>query len=278
MNKFIGIEYGRGCLATAIDGGCALATKAVQKMFPNAEWSVVTAEPFNADECARDRFGENFKIQREIYNSTPIGRHILIGGDHSVNFGHFAAIADQFPAKDLCLVYIDAHFDIHNVESGKREASGAPHGSNVRALLGDGDSRWLSLQKKRPALKPENLFFLGARSYEPSEIKFVRDNNIFMRGPEQLKTEAEWAAAASEIRERIGDKPFICSFDFDAIAPKYFKEVLVPASNGISVSTAEFFLNEFKDAYSFEFVEYAPNGDEKSAEIVSALVGIAVNA
>ncbi|MCL1785656.1 MAG: arginase family protein [Alphaproteobacteria bacterium] len=274
MNKFIGIEYGRGCLRVAIDGGCADAPARVREMFSGNDWTIVHSEPFDANECAADRFGENFKIQREIYNRAPAGRHILIGGDHSVNFGHFAAIADQMPDTDLCLVYIDSHLDIHSPESGRQQGSGSPHGSNVRALLGTGDERWLSLMKKRPALKPENLFYLGPRSYEPAEIEFIAENNIFMRTSDELKTPEQRTAAVREIKERIGDRPFVLSFDFDSIDPGLFKEVLVPAKNGIDVAAAEFFIDEFKGAISFEFVEYAPAGDDASAEIVKRLIGI----
>lgn len=270
----MGIEYGRGCLRVAIPDGPALATKSVQKMFPDADWTIVTADPFDASECERDRFGENFKIQKKIYNETPSEKHIMIGGDHSVNFGHFAALADQIPDQDLCLVYIDAHYDIHTPESAVREASGAPHGSNVRALLGDGDSRWLSLQKKMPALKPENLFYLATRSYEPSENNFVNEKNIFNRSPEQLQTPADWANAVREIREQIGDRPFVVSLDFDSMDPSVFTEVLVPADAGVTYEAVEYFVNAFRDAYGFEFVEYVPSGDERVATIVQKLIGI----
>ncbi|MDR0741223.1 MAG: arginase family protein [Rickettsiales bacterium] len=272
MIKFMGIEYGRGCLATAIDGGPALATREIKKMFPDSNWITVTADPFDATECARDRFGENYKIQVKIYNGTPAEKHIMIGGDHSVNFGHFAALADQIPNQDLCLIYIDAHFDIHTPESAAAEASGAPHGTNVRAALGAGDSRWLALPKKHPVLKPENLFFLGARSYEPAEFSFVIENNIFWRNSGQLQTTEQWDAAISEIRGRIGGRPFAVSFDFDAIDPKTFTEVLVPAPDGISLDAAEYFIKEFQDAYGFEFVEYAPNGGTQSADIIKKLI------
>lgn len=274
----MGIEYGRGCLTTAIDGGCALATAAVKEMFPKADWTVVTADSFDAAECAQDRFGENFKIQEKIYNETPTERHIMIGGDHSVNFGHFAALADQHPGQDLCLVYIDAHFDIHTPASAVAQASGAPHGTNVRALMGTGDARWLGLQSKRPALKPENLFYLGTRSYEAAEIDFVNENNIFNRAPAQLQTKEDWVNAVAEIRAKIAGRPFVVSLDFDCMDPSLFKEVLVPADNGISVAAAAFFVNEFKNAYGFEFVEYAPKGDSDTAKIVQELIGIVADA
>lgn len=276
MNKFLGIEYGRGCLRVAAEGGPALATAEVKKMFPDADWTVITAEPFNAEECENDRFGENFKIQSEIYKNTPRDRHILIGGDHSINFGHFSALADQVPDKDLCLIYIDAHFDIHTPDSAIREASGAPHGTNVRALMGKGDARWLSLQQKCPALKPENTFFLGVRSFEPAEAHFVLSNGIYIRSPKQLRRPEDWDKAINEIKEQIGDRPYVISFDFDVIDPGIFKEVLVPAYNGISVEAAKHIINAFKDkAHSIEFVEYSPKGDAPTAKIVKDLIALA---
>ena len=270
----MGIEYGRGCLRTAIEGGPALAPAAIKEMFPNADWTTVIADPFDPTLCANDRFGENFNIQRKIYAATPDDRHIMIGGDHSVNYGHFAALRDRMPDDDLCLVYIDAHLDIHTPKSAIAQASGEPHGTNVRALLGTGDARWLTLQQNKPSLKPENLFYLGTRSYEPAEIEFARKNNIFIRTADELQSPESWVTAVRDIRRNIDARPFVVSFDFDAIDPKYFRDVLVPAENGISVAAGEYFVREFSDAYSFEFVEYAPSGDPQSAKIVKKLVGI----
>lgn len=277
MTNFMGIEYSRGATAMVRDGGPALAPNAVREMFPNGNWIIVSADPATKEQCMADRFGDAFTVQKKIYAATPLGRHIFIGGDHSVNFGHFTAIADQMPDQDLCLVYIDAHLDIHSPESSTAEASGAPHGTNVRANLGTGDARWLSLQSKIPALRPENLFYLGSRSYEPSEINFVRENNIFMRSPDQLQTDGDIDDAITEIRRRIDGRPFVVSFDFDAIDPKYFKDVWVPEPDGISMYTARRLVREFADAHSFEFVEYAPTGDQAAADAVRELVGIAAS-
>lgn len=276
MIPFFGIEYGRGCLRTAIEGGPALAPTAVKQMFTNTKWTTVVADPFDANECANDRFGENFKIQKKIYANTPCDKHIMIGGDHSVNYGHFVALRNQIPTQDLCLVYIDAHLDIHTPESAQAQASGAPHGTNVRALLGDGDKRWLTLQNTVPALKPENLFYLATRSYEPAEIEYASEKNIYIRPAHQLQTKSDWETAVNEVRNKIGNRPFVVSFDFDAIDPKYFRDVLVPAGNGITVEAAEYLIREFSDAHSFEFVEYAPSGDSASADIVKRLLNLVI--
>ncbi len=277
MKTIMGIEYGRGATATVTNAGPALGPAATKKLFPHNPWISVTPDEFNLTECLADRFGENAKIQQKIYSSTPSESHTMIGGDHSVNFGHFAAIADQFPDQDICLVYIDAHLDMHTPETSRTEASGAPHGTNVRALLGQGDTRWLELQKKKPALKAENLFYLGSRSYEPSEIKNVNNNNIYIKHAKSLYDSESTQKIIDEIRKKIGNRKFIVSFDFDAIDPNYFSDVLVPEPNGITPDIAAQLIHAFSDAYSFEFVEYAPTGDKASAELVKQLVSIIAN-
>lgn len=278
MKPMMGIEYGRGATAAIVTQGPALAPDAVKQMYPSANWTMVKADPYDAELCAKDRFGENFLIQKKIFASTPQEPHIMIGGDHSVNFGHFSALVDRLPKEDLCLIYIDAHLDIHTPESSKAEASGAPHGTNVRALLGEGDARWLSLQKRHPALQSENLFYLGSRSYEPSEIRYVSNKNIYMRSAEELQIPETWKRTADEVLRKIGNKPYVVSFDFDAIDPSLFKDVLVPEANGISFEAAEYFIKRFApNAHSFEFVEYSPSGDEQSANIVKKLIGIVAN-
>ncbi len=277
MIKFLGVEYSRGATAKIINGGPALAPRTVQKMFPDADWTIISPDPISDEDCMADRFGDSFNMHKKIYPNTPTEKHIFIGGDHSVNFSHFAAIADQHSNEDLCLVYFDAHLDIHTPQSSKAEASGAPHGTNVRHLLGEGDERWLSLPKNKPVLKPENLFYFGSRSFEPSEIKYVKENNIFYRTPAQLQTKEDWDNAFAQVRNRIGNKKFVISFDFDGIDEKYFKDVWVPESNGLSLDFAKYFVEQFSDAINFEFVEWAVSGDKQSADIVRELIGIVVN-
>lgn len=275
MNKFIGVEYARGATARIINDGPALAPAAVREMFPNANWTMISPDAVPDDVCMADRFGENLMIQKKVYAATPRTRHIFIGGDHSLNFGHFSAIADAMPDQDVCLVYVDAHLDMHTPESSRAQASGAPHGTNVRHDLGDGDARWLEMPRRVPGLRPENLFYLATRAFEPAEIEFVRANNIFMRTPDEIKTDRALDDAIAEIRRRIDGRPFVLSFDFDAIDPQYFKDVLVPEPNGISMYTARRLVREFSDADSIEFVEYAPRGDIASAQAVETLVRIA---
>ena len=277
MIEFMGIEYARGATAKITNAGPALGPNAIKQMFPNADWTIIAADNISPEVAAQDRFGDAFGVHKKIYAATPRGKHIMIGGDHSVNFGHFAALSDHAPDEELCLVYIDAHLDIHTPESSQAQASGAPHGTNVRALLGDGDARWLGLIKNKPALKPCNLFYIGTRAFEPAEIEYAHSQNIYIRTASDLQNESDWARTVREIRKKIGARPFVVSFDFDAIDPTFFPDVLVPEPNGISLDAARYFLSQFSDADSFEFVEYAPSSNDKVAQIVHELISIVAN-
>ena len=277
ISHFMGIEYGRGACAKPQDGGPALAPHAVKEMFPLVNWNNIANIPVDIAACVADRFAENALVQRRIYDNTPRNRHIMIGGDHSVNFGHFAALADQIPDTDLCMVYVDAHLDIHTPESSRAQASGAPHGCNVRGLLGDGDARWLAIPTKKPSLRPENIFYIGTRSFEPAELDFVRTKNIFIRYANELQTMDAIRDTVATVRKMLSNRPFVLSFDFDSIDPKFFPDTLVPEENGITVDAAKCIVHAFADAYGIEFVEYAPNGDQQSADIVRQLITIAMN-
>ena len=276
MKHIIGIKYGRGATANITETGPALAPDVIQAIFPEQNWHMVLPDEYRYTDIISDRFGENAKIQQKIYAATPHAPHILIGGDHSVNFGHFCAIADHLDTDDLCLVYIDAHLDIHTPQSSQIQASGAPHGTNVRALLGDGDERWLSIPRRRPALRTKNIFYIASRSFEPAESEFVLANNINISYAKDIHNISDIQEIISNIRQQIGNRPYVVSFDFDAIDPQYFSDVLVPAAGGINPDMAKILVSSFQDAYSFEFVEYAPSGDKKSLDIINELLQILI--
>ncbi len=278
MKQLMGIAYGRGCTTDVITGGPALAPDVVRNMFPGVPCTIITPDDISVADTMADRFGENALIQAKIYDNTPATPHVMIGGDHSVNFGHVARIADEMRRDDLCMVYIDAHLDIHTPESSRAQASGAPHGTNVRALLGDGDVRWLTIPKRAPVLRPGNVFYIATRSGEGAEGDYIRTHNMYVRPADRLLTMTDVDDTIAEIQTRIAGRPYVVSFDFDAIDPKYFGDVLVPEDGGMDIDMAMRLVTAFAPgATSFEFVEYAPSGDVQSAKIAHDLIAIALN-
>ena len=65
----MGVEYSRGATAKIIHDGPALAPRAVQKIFPNADWLILTPNQISDEECMHDRFGDAYNMHKEIHFS-----------------------------------------------------------------------------------------------------------------------------------------------------------------------------------------------------------------
>ena len=267
---FVGANYGRGAGKSPINDGCEKAPEKIQTLFPNHNWTMLYPTwDFDIKKLIADRFSENFEMQKIIYNcisnlsKKDIENHIFICGDHSTNFAHFKAVKQFYSDEDIGLIYIDAHFDIHTPETSQKEASGSPHGTNVRHLLGFGDKRFLSLGNTQPPLKKENLFFIGARSFEPSELQFVKNENIFMTDQTKINKREYLEQTIKEIFTKLNGKKYIISFDFDVINPTDFPAVQVPEKNGIDFKTINEIIPQLitQNLICTEFVEYAPKLD-----------------
>ncbi|MDR2933820.1 MAG: arginase family protein [Rickettsiales bacterium] len=278
MVKFIGVSYGRGGCKYPIDDGCEKGPVAIAEMFPEIAFENIVPNwdfvPENLTTC-EERLTENLPMQKIIYDACsqiPTGeKYILLGGDHSVNFAHFKSVFDKYSQDEIALVYIDAHLDIHSPVSSSREASGSPHGMNVRHLLAiddECDERYLNIGKKKSALKPENLFYLGTRSYEPSEKNFIDNAGIFSASPDELNSDEKVDNLIANIREKIGNKKMFISFDFDCIDTEFMLAVQVPEPNGINLETALRIIDKLvhnnHNLIACEFVEFAPRFDKNN--------------
>lgn len=115
---------------------------------------------------------------------------IIISGDHSNAMGNVSAFLRQHPDKTVGVVWIDAHADLHSIYT---TPSGNMHGMPLSILTND-DNQAFSINKiddctlqywqrlkalSENKLAPEHLFFLGLRSFETPEIRFIKDNDIF---------------------------------------------------------------------------------------------------
>ena len=153
---------------------------------------------------------------------------------------------------------------------------------NVRHLLGCGDPRCLALGRRRAPLKPENLFYVGARSYEPEERAFIRQNNIFFGAPPPNRdTPSSVINHPSSILERIGGKKYIISFDFDVLDRRVFDALQVPEAGGPALPEIMALLSELitPNMLAAEFVEYAPTLASLPGhqEIVKTIINLFLN-
>lgn len=188
-----------------------------------------------------------------------------IGGDHSNAVGMWNGVRRALLKKTsqpLGLIWIDAHMDGHVPET---TPSGAWHGMPAASLLGYGEGRLAQLTQKEPVLLPENLVYIGVRSFEEGEAALLEKLKVKIYFIDEVK-ERGLETVLKEAVERIAPRTggFGISLDIDAIDPEDAPGVGSPEPGGISGQELLAALPRFvKDPrlVGFEMVEYNPDRD-----------------
>jgi len=201
---------------------------------------------------------------------------ITIGGDHSSGIGSWSAAAATYREQgDIGLIWFDAHLDAHTYET---TPSGNIHGMPVACLLGYGKDELTSIMYPGAKIKPENLVFVGARSYEQGEHDLLQDlgvkiyymDEINQRGLAPIFEEAKAQVKRNTVAYGL-------SLDLDGIDPEQAPGVGTPAANGVDaqelITALECFAYDPK-LIGAELVEFNPNldSDSKTENIVLALL------
>ena len=96
---------------------------------------------------------------------------VAIGGDHSNAMGIWQGVMSALYPKRLGLIWIDAHLDLHTMETS---VLCDLHGMALSALLGQGDDRLQDIYGSESFLDPANVALVGGHSYEPEEIEILK--------------------------------------------------------------------------------------------------------
>ncbi|MFC2109084.1 arginase [Bacteroidota bacterium] len=113
---------------------------------------------------------------------------IVLSGDHSSALGTISGIKAAYPDKELGVIWIDAHADIHSPYSSP---SGNVHGMPLAAAIGDDNSycqiniptpetelHWNKMKNTGidgPKINPQNLVYFGVRDTEfPEEYQMTK--------------------------------------------------------------------------------------------------------
>ncbi|MFV5212769.1 arginase [Azonexus caeni] len=200
---------------------------------------------------------------------------LVIGGDHSVAVGTWSGVARGI-GQPLGLLWIDAHLDSHTPESSY---SGAVHGMPLACLLGQGDRRLLGIGLPGAQVSAGHCVVLGARSYEPEEIDFLRRQQVRIIDGEEIARRG-FAACLDEAVGIVASAPagFGVSLDLDAIDPRFAPGVGSPEPDGLpatDVRTAWRWLAGLPGLRALEIVEYNPDRDRHgmTAQLIADLIG-----
>lgn len=143
-------------------------------------------------------------------------RMLMAGGDHSITFPIFQAIA---PAAPLGLVHIDAHTDTWDENFGSKFAHGSPFRRAVEAGL----------------LDPKRTIQIGIRGAQNSDAgwKYSLESGMRVVFIEEFDRLGVPAVIAEALRV-VGAGPAYLSIDVDGIDPVYAPGTGTPEVGGLS--------------------------------------------
>jgi len=142
-------------------------------------------------------------LGNEVETSLRFGKFpLVISGDHSSAAGTIAGIKKAYPNMRLGLVWIDAHADMHTPYT---TPSGNVHGMPLAMSMGldnlkhkrndiseKTEKYWekcKNLFDMSPKVNPEDLVFIGLRSYEKEELALIEENNVKTIGVSEVRNE-----------------------------------------------------------------------------------------
>lgn len=188
---------------------------------------------------------------------------LVLGGDHSVAVGTIGGLASLHGPGGV--LWFDAHGDLNTPDT---TPSGNVHGMPLAAVLGRAGVGFESNAWPLPALEPEHVALVGARSLDPGERAAVQDagvavftiSDIDRRGVEPVLREA---------LERVSGAPFVhVSVDLDLVDPVVAPGVGSPVKGGLSYREAHLAMELVAESgllTSLELVEVNPILDHENA-------------
>lgn len=187
---------------------------------------------------------------------------VMYGGDHSLALGSIAGVLTHEP--NVGVIWFDAHTDINTEASSP---SGNAHGMPVAALMGLCQS---ALNEVAPVrLKPQNIFWVGARDIDPGEEQILRQlgiydhvystNDVHRLGMKAVMDDIRQRMAAQEI------PALHLSFDIDGMDPSIVAATGTKVPNGLTQEDLDVFiqsLSSLPPMHTMDFVEYNPLMDD----------------
>ena len=202
---------------------------------------------------------------------------VVLGGDHAIAIGTWGGVSRSLGGRNLGLIWFDAHLDAHTVAT---TPSMNPHGMGAAVLLGHGEPAFLAVGGG--AVRPENLCYVGARSYEEGELALLRRLGVRIVLAEEVRSRG--LAAVIEEATRIatrGTSGFGLSIDLDGFEPADAPGVGLKEPNGLrrgEMLEAMAALGRHPGLQAIEIVEYIPDWDEdwRTARLVGDLLAAAL--
>jgi len=207
------VHRGARALASAIFRG----RDAVTIDAPEHELLRVTDGVLGLDSIAR-----RCEIALETIRKASPDRILMIGGTCGAELAPIAYLNERYGG-DLAVLWLDAHADLNTPATSP---SGHFHGMPLRTLQGEGPEMCTRLIN-RP-LRPDQIFLVGVREFDPAESEHVARHGIPVLGDDVF---AEPRSLVDLIRHR-GFRHAHVHFDVDVLNPDGFPCALMHSPGG----------------------------------------------
>ena len=177
---------------------------------------------------------------------------LLLTADHSNGIGGVSGLCQVYPADEVGVIWIDAHYDLH---SPYTTPSGNSHGMAVNALIDDNNTEqeeqaitpveanlWESIKGIKGmgnAVPPENLVFIGVRDFEAAEAALIEKHGICSIQPNEIHSLGIEACIEKALKHLSHCESLYVSFDVDSLDPSISTATGTPVDGGLGLEEAK---------------------------------------
>ena len=212
---------------------------------------------------------------------------LILSGDHSSALGSLSGIQMAYPNKEMGVIWLDAHADIHTPYS---TPSGNVHGMPIAAALSidnrefsknkvseSTEKNWLRMKNmgnKSPLIKPENLIYFGVRDTEKEEDQIIQSKKIKNFSVNEVRGLGLKSCIDQTIQQLISTDLIYISFDVDALDCDLFSRGTgTPVSKGFVTKEIISIIKGVKDTgklVALEICEINPLLDNKGNQMAES--------
>ncbi len=205
---------------------------------------------------------------------------IVLAGDHSSALGTITGIKMAYPNKQVGVIWIDAHADMHTPYT---TPSGNMHGMPIACVLGE-DNRekqqnkpddetieyWEKLKNLggiTPKINYNDLVYIALRDFEPQEDFLIKRNKVRVFNLQEIRKKAVERVAIESLNYLDHCDLIYVSFDVDSMDSRISSGTGTPAPNGITEKEAGnliYYIMRSKKIVCFEMVEINPTLDKEN--------------
>lgn len=233
------------------------------------------------NERRANNFASTFSACRALAEKTTTALEhgripLILGGDHSLSIGSITAVSNFYrrTGREIGVLWVDTHADINTPETSP---SHNIFGMSAAFLLGMIPGAFQSLQRPAPALRPENLVYVGLRDLDPGEKIHIRDRQITAYTTKEVDIYGMADVVRRALRQlKQNTAGYVVTFDLDVCDPALVPGTGTKVRGGLTYREAHLLLELVADEgglLSFEMVELNPTLDQDftTAELAVSL-------